>query len=88
MAWATTKITIKQQRENRTDLGKCSHQYDEKQGKNNNTQVLFTNCLLRVQEDRQQKKKGVKKTTKEEGSNEEDRLERADVRNVKNEYVN
>ena len=63
MAWATTKITIKQQRENRTDLGKCSHQYDEKQGKNNNTQVLFTNCLLRVQEDRQQKKKGVTKRT-------------------------
>ena len=37
------------------------------------------NCVLRMQEDRQ--------TTKEEGSKEEDRQERADVRNVKNEYI-
>ena len=36
----------------RTDLGKCTHLYDETEG-NNETQVLLTeNCLCQVQEDR------------------------------------
>ena len=36
----------------RTDLGKCTHLYDETEG-NNETQVLSTeNCLCHVQEDR------------------------------------
>ena len=45
---------------NVTYLGKFTHKGDEKQG-NNNTRALSTNCLLRVQEDRQPKKKEVKK---------------------------
>ena len=59
---------------NRTDLAKCTHQYDEKQG-NNNTRALSTNCLLRVRQERQ--------ITKEDGngSKEEDRQERTDVKN-------
>ena len=62
----------------RTDLGKCIDQYDEKQG-NKNPQALSTNCLHRVQADRQ--------TTKEEENKEEDKQEEADARNVKNQML-
>ena len=37
---------------NRTDLGKCTHGYYEKQRKRN-TRTFSINCLLQVQEDRQ-----------------------------------
>ena len=48
----------------RTDLGKCIHQSDEKQG-NKNPRALSTHCILRVKADRH--------TTKEEENKEEDR---------------
>ena len=70
--------TCKQRKLSGTDLGKCTHQHDEKQG-NNNTQVLSTILLRQVKEGWQ--------TTKEEGSEEEDRQEEAGVRNVENEYL-
>ena len=47
--------------QNRTDLVKCTHQYDKKQG-NSNTRALSTNCLLHVQEDKQQKTQLQQKT--------------------------
>ena len=51
----------------RTDLGKCIHQSDEKQG-NKNPRALSTHCILRVKADRH--------TTKEEENKEEDRPQR------------
>ena len=91
--WVKFSVALRQQRphgllgagraltrwvQNRTDLGKCTHQCDEKQG-NNSTQALSTTTttkkiLLRVQEGR--------RTTKEEGSKEEDRQEGPDVQNI------
>ena len=70
--------TCKQRKPSGTDLGKCTHHHDEKQG-NNNTQTLSTIRLLQVKEGWQ--------TTKEEGSEEEDRQEEAGVRNVEDEYL-
>ena len=65
---------------NRTDLAKCTHQYDEKQG-NNNTRALSTNCLFRVREERQ--------ITKEDGSGskEENRQEGSDVKKGEKSYL-
>ena len=50
--------------QNTTDVGKCTHQYDEKQG--NNTWTLSTKVVFfrRKKIDRQQKKKEVKKRIK------------------------
>ena len=57
----------------RTDLGKCTHLYDETQG-NKETQALSIEFFFRqVLEDRQIKKKE---------SEEEDGQEKADVKNI------
>ena len=57
----------------RTDLGKCTRQYDQKtRMKQSYTSAFHKNCLPRVQDrqkkkevDRQQKKKEVKKRSKD-----------------------
>ena len=76
--WLSTVVSMRLCWQNRTHLGKCTHQYDEKQG-NNNTQALLTNIVFfgckKIDNKRRRKYK------------EEDRQEGADVRNVKNEYV-
>ena len=53
--------------QNRTDLGKCTHQYDETQG-NNDTWALSTKTLFfRYKKiDNKKKKKAAKKNTDEQ----------------------
>ena len=59
--------------QNRTDLGKCTHQCDEVQAYNS-TQAFSTKTVFFGYKERQ--------TTKEEGSKYEDKQERADVNNM------
>ena len=40
------------QKKNRTDLGKCTHLYDEPHGNKETQALLAENCLRQVQEDR------------------------------------
>ena len=66
-------MTAGTDKKNRRDLGKCTHQYDEKQ-RNNSTLALSTKKVSSSDTRRQ--------TTKEEGRKEEGRKEEGDVRNV------